>query len=292
MLQIIDHIFYRDLSEEYPRIRIFRKCLLLYCVFFIIQSLFEYQLLFDPSASFVLPAHPQGRSLLTLMNLLSLPTMENFTGLFFAVAGLSALSGFFDFYPKISLSLTFFTITNIQNRIYPTLTGGDELLSMMLFYLIFISNGKKSACEIWETTRKSLDRAFVFVCKAQLILVYVISALFKWMSPEWLQGEALSQILNTPEFSLFFLQPHLPAMHYFLAILTWLSLAYLSLFPIFIFIKPARKNLLIIGLAFHACIAIFMGLLNFSLVMVCCYTLFYTPSFFSKIPALRPAQNL
>ncbi|MGZ3865035.1 MAG: hypothetical protein ACXVC6_13450 [Bacteroidia bacterium] len=256
-------------------VNMMRKLLFGYIIFHFIQVLPLIGELYDPDKTFIATHSLHGFTRGTLVNLLSVDWIGEHYRWFIIVQILFAGIGLLGFIPRISSFLVFFTTVNLQNRIYPTITGGDVLLFLMLFYLSFVSSGKKIKNENLNHLQNAFDRIFIFLIKVQLIIVYAVSAIYKLKSPQWLDGTAVQQILLINEYSFPALQKVVCAVPLIFKLLTWLTLLYQIAFPVLIFVKPVKNYLLVSGLIFHLFIAFGMGLLNFSLVMACCYAVFY-----------------
>ncbi|HXB40845.1 MAG TPA: hypothetical protein VNZ49_09910 [Bacteroidia bacterium] len=252
-----------------------RKALFAYMLFNSVQLILAKDILFNAKTSLILPGHINEFSVTMLVNLLTTEAFRDYFGVFIFVQQLFSFVGFFDFLPRISSFVIFFTAVNLQNRIYATTSGGDILAYILLFYLSFVSGGKELKTPNLNQIQNSFNRIFIFLCYFQVILVYAVSAIYKLMSPEWINGNALYRILSVSEYSLPFIQNHIDSLSGFLKVCTWLALLYQLLFPLLIFNRRIKNYLLIGGLVLHSGIALAMGLLNFSLVMVCCYALFY-----------------
>jgi len=65
---------------------------------------------------------------------------------------------------------------------------------------------------------------------------------------------------------------------WYLIIGNYIGFGYQLLFPVLIWIRPIRRYLLTVGLAFHLMIAFLMGIADFGLFMVAAYTIFLNPN--------------
>lgn len=256
-------------------VTIMRKLLFGYVIFNFLQLFQVIEILYSSQTSLIATQSLSGFTLTTLVNLLSVDAVKNYYVLFFVVQLFFAFIGLLGFFPKVSAFMVFFTMINLQNRIYSTISGGDILLCLMLFYLSFISDGKKLKNENLNQIQNAFDRIFIFLCKIQLLIVYSVSAIYKLQSTQWLDGSALQQILLIDEYSIPTLQHAVCYIPFVFKLLTWGTLLYQILFPFLIFVKRAKNYLLVSGIIFHLFIAFAMGLFNFSLVMICCYAIFY-----------------
>jgi hypothetical protein len=260
---------------NYRPVNIMRR-LLFGCVIFNFLQLFPaIDALYGVQNSLIATQSLNGFTLTTLVNLLSVDALKSYYMLFFMVQLCFAFMGMLGFWPRVSSFVVFFTTINLQNRIYPTLTGGDVLLCLMLFYTGFISEGKKLQNEHFNQVQNAFNRIFTWLCKIQLVIVYAISAIYKLQSPQWLDGSAVQQLLLINEYSFPALQRAVCAAPFLFKLLTWLVLLYQLAFPLLVFVKRVKKYLLFSGVVFHFFIAFAMGLFNFSLVMICCYAVFY-----------------
>lgn len=247
---------------------LFRKSLYVYLLFNCIQLLPAMPTLYG-GGSWIIPYHYTRFSVETLVNLLSLPALENLYWLFFLFQALACLCGLFSVAPRICAVVVWLTTVNLNNRVYLMNTGGEQLVNILLFYLMFVSSGKEERTPV----RNVFDNTFIAACKIQVLMVYALSALFKILQPEWRNGSALFYVFQMDEFTLPFLKEW-SYIEFFVKVLTYFSLLYQLLFPALIFTRKVKKPLLIAGTALHVGIAFCIGLFNFSLVMICCYSLF------------------
>ncbi len=262
-------------SPKIKQANLLRKLLFGYIILNFFQTWPLLDVLFNPQQSLIATQSLHEFTLTTCVNLLSVDAMKEYYLIFILVQVAAAFAGLFNFLPRLMTFLVFFTSLNLQNRIYSTLTGGDYLLCLLLFYLSFVSDGRKSKNTYLQEITIISDRTFILLCQLQVLIVYAVSAVYKWQSAEWVQGIALQKILLIDEYSIPSLQNTVCNFPLLFKTLTWAALLYQTLFPILIFLKKAKKYVIIAGVLFHLCIAVAMGLFNFSLVMVCCYVLFY-----------------
>jgi hypothetical protein len=130
---------------------------------------------------------------------------------------------------------------------------------------------------------------FLLACKIQLILVYLFAGLYKLHGTYWLNGEALYYVMNLREFSHPWLQQFMLSKPWLLAAGTYAALAYQLLFPVLVWIKPIRFPFLLVGIIFHLLVAIGMGLPDFGIFMVLCYSMFVDDVKARRVLGLRNA---
>lgn len=162
-------------------------------------------------------------------------------------------------------------VININNFLYPTLTAGDFLTNQLLFFNIFflpkISNNVG-----FNEFKTALHNVALIGIKVQVCLVYFLAAWFKLTDDSWLHGEAVYQTFQIPEYSNAFLSI-LPMG--VCVLLTYATIIYQLLFPLLIWIRPAKIYLLSFGVLQHLLIAFGMGLSSFGIIMIICYILFF-----------------
>ncbi len=260
-------------ARQLRNVNLFRKALYVYILFTVVQQIPLMQQLYGPQ-SLIVPYTYDSISAESLLNLLSQPGIAPYYYLFFIVQALCCGLGLFHIFPRLCALLVWYCTINLSNRVYLSNTGGDLLVNILLFYLIFISPQQKKNTGQYDPIINTFDNTFILACKLQVVLVYAVSAIYKYTQPEWLNGSALYYILNMNEFTLPLVKQEVVHFPFLSSICTWIVMVYQSLFPILIFIKGAKRNLIICGILVHVGIAVVMGLFNFSLVMICCYLLF------------------
>lgn len=168
--------------------------------------------------------------------------------------------------------LLWLLVINLHNRIYPALTGGNNLLNQFLFFNCFLSSGFTLSEKWYSPYKICLHNLGVLAIMAQICLLYFLSALAKLGDEEWCSGMALMDIEQIHHFSTYS-APKLPAL--ISLILNYLVLFYQLLFPVLIWIKKIKKPFLLVGIGMHLYIAFVMGLVSFGLIMILGYLFFW-----------------
>jgi hypothetical protein len=204
--------------------------------------------------------------------------------LVFLIAGIAlSLFGLFNNYvARIVAILIWLLITNIDNAIYPTLTGGDFLLQQLLFLNIFLSASRSNYTTVQLDADKAFHNTGVLALKIQICIVYFMSALIKIMDKDWESGNALFQTFLIQDFSLPIVYNHLNGDLILLKILTYVIIAYQLTFPVLVWFKRIKGPFLAFGVLQHLFIALVMGLPSFGFIMIIAYSIFYVPTFKSK----------
>lgn len=204
-----------------------------------------------------------------IFNLLSHPDMLEAYPFFLGSIIFLAALGIADWYPRITAALVYFLMMNLDNRAQVILDGGNNLIHLIGFYLIFI-NTKRSQSEV-STMVTNLAAIMI---KLQVVLIYATAGLLKVMGPLWTKGVALYYTMGVPEYgntAIFHTLSHYPAL---LAFLTLGTVIFQISFPYLIWLRPWRPVMVAIGTSLHLSISLIMGLFMFGLAMCVSYTFF------------------
>jgi hypothetical protein len=196
-------------------------------------------------------------------------------GFIIAAAVLSLLNLFQKTIYFIQDFLLWFIVINLNNKIYPTLTGGDYLLNQFLFFNCFLSASFVVNSKWQNALRICLHNFAVIALIIQVCLVYFLSSLAKLNDHGWLSGEAIIRISQIKHFSVYSFLEYNPGYNPVFIFLNYIVLAYQLLFPLLIWVKKIKKPLLILGILMHLYIALIMGLVEFGAIMILAYVLFW-----------------
>jgi hypothetical protein len=142
------------------------------------------------------------------------------------------------------------------------------IMNLMAFYLIFYRTNVRNGDQFF-------NRLIYVMCVAQMMVVYLVSAVYKLQGEQWLEGTILSFVVHLRHFVSDGIRDSSWINHPFLlAGLSYLALVYQIVFPFLVWIKKGRQWLLLFGVIFHLCIAVFLHLYDFGLAMIVCYALF------------------
>lgn len=171
--------------------------------------------------------------------------------------------------------LLWFLAFNIHNRIYPMLTGGDNLLHQFLIFNCFLSSTYKKEESWWGRLKQCVHNMSLLALHIQVCLVYVLSALAKLSDPYWLSGEAVLIVSQVKHFALFSFLSGGAAAAFLYMVVNYIVLFYQLLFPLFVWMPVLKKPFLVVGILMHIYIALVMGLVGFGMIMIIAYTLFW-----------------
>lgn len=164
------------------------------------------------------------------------------------------------------------------------LDGGDNLLVLVLVYLMFADSGHYFALGARERRERAnrpshglawrigtiAHNAAIAAIVAQVCIVYVAAALFKVQGPLWQNGTALYYIMRVQDFTWPGWSQHFYGSAWLVAVGTYGTILFQAAFP-FLLLRRVTRNWAFVGaLGMHAGIALFMHLLTFSWVVVSC----------------------
>ncbi len=164
--------------------------------------------------------------------------------------------------PSTALSLVAFFL--LEQRLPELADGGDNITRLVLTYMIFLlpagARPARGSLAVW------LHNVAVLAIALQVVVLYATSGLMKAYGDRWHHGTAMYYISQVEWFSL-------PALRELFknpvitTVATYAPIVYQILFPIAM-ISPVKLPWIAAGVAFHLGIAVFMGLITFSTVMI------------------------
>lgn len=172
--------------------------------------------------------------------------------------------------------------------------GGDHVTTVLTFLLIpvtltdkrkwhWLKVSSKGVQNYFSGESRKLIANFSFkLIRLQVAIIYLHAAVAKCSVPEWVNGTALYYWFTHPIFGMStWIEPlvyPLLTNPFFVTISTWIVIA--LEFLLFAGLFMERKNyryLLILGIAFHASIAVIHGLVSFFIAMIAALILFLQP---------------
>lgn len=195
------------------------------------------------------------------------------------VLGVSALGLVLGYRTRFATALALLVLTLLEQRLQDLPDGGDNIARLVLCYMVFlIPHGTKWArgsLAVW------VHNVAVLAIGLQIAVLYSTAGLAKAYGNLWHHGTAMYYIGQVQWFSL-------PAMRGVLknpaitTMATYLPVLYQVWFPLAI-ISPLRRPWLAIGMLFHLGIAVFMGLISFSTVMIGLDLIFISDSEYARM---------
>ncbi|SFX47986.1 Vitamin K-dependent gamma-carboxylase [Thermoactinomyces sp. DSM 45891] len=199
--------------------------------------------------------------------------------------------------------LNFIFYHSFYQRLSYMADGGDNLLYIVLFLLIFVNvttyfsvdnvlykrRGKPFKHSSWSII---IHNIFVVAIIIQMCIVYFTSACYQLMGEVWSNGTALYYISQVDAFSR-------PSLTYFVENFMYLSVlfSYLSIFiklafPFIILNKRLKLCAVLALCSFHFGILVGMGLLSFSMVMISMEFLIFTDQEYKKVFSLKESLKI
>ena len=165
-----------------------------------------------------------------------------------------------------------------QNAVY----GADRVVSCALFLLVLAPIGRHYALDARHRRWDFLvpERASVVgrVLKLQLLVLYAYAGLGKLRFDHWWRGDAIWRALVNPEFGSAALADWFAQHAWLGAVLTHLTLVAEISYPFLVFQARLRPWVVLGMMALHAGIAVVLGLVYFSGVMIAVNLVWLTES--------------
>jgi hypothetical protein len=229
---------------------------------------------FYSDESYFIPVNfPWQFSLNFFVNILSVPKFSQFYYFIVGAQVVFCILGLLNRFKIMSAIVVYFTTTMLHYKSYGMLTGGDTLINILLFYLIFLQPSSK------DFNSKSLstlwNASVFFIVQMQVVVLYFFSAYYKWLEYDWISGEAMFRVLINPDFSHPLIFENLNENNFLLSLSTWFVLIFQSLFPVLVYLRKFKGIFLFIGMLIHFSIFLIIGLFGFSFIMMIAYLVFY-----------------
>ncbi len=178
----------------------------------------------------------------------------------------SLLSLALGFHPRVSAFLAWSLHLSIVTSGFASFYGVDSLANMFLFYLLLFPSGRAWT---FASSRKeeTIPVGALRVMQFHLCVIYLAAGLDKARGRQWWNGEAIWQAISQPSFSTFDL--HWLAWHSWIPMLAgWGTLMVEIGYAFLIWPRRTRKAWCIATIGLHLGLALFMGLVFFSALMI------------------------
>lgn len=178
-----------------------------------------------------------------------------------------------------------FTWSLFQRNVF-MLTGGDNLIYLVAFLLIFADCGAHFSIDAISRRGRTQPGPFVAMIHnyavlailIQLSLVYLTSAFYKLQGDFWRDGTALYYVLRTSEFNLSPFAHHFYDRKVVAALLTWGTVIFEMSWPFLIWNRRTKPLVALGAVLMHAMIGYFMGLVWFSFVFISAQVIIFQDS--------------
>lgn len=186
----------------------------------------------------------------------------------------------------LTLAVIFLTFI-INSFTLPVLDGGNNLVFLMLIYLLIPNEAKQ------EKLEKELASAFYTLSYFQLSIMYFVSSIYKIQTQSWVGGEALFNVLMSIEYStplvskiVWWMPPDIFVVSNYAVILFQLT------FFVGIISLRTKYLYLLFGIVMHFGIGLIVGLPTFALSVLVCYIQFLPESAFGDFKKCRKLKWL
>lgn len=180
------------------------------------------------------------------------------------VLGLGALGLVSGYATRIATFLTLIAFSLLIQRLPELGDSGDNMAKIVLIYMCFLlpRRTQSSAGEF----RVWLHNLAVLAIALQLMVMYLTSGFAKAMGETWQNGVAMYYVNQIQWFTLpgtqtLFLNP------FIVTAATYIPMFYQLLFPVAV-ISRIKLPWILLGILFHLGIAVLMGLISFSTIMI------------------------
>ncbi len=201
--------------------------------------------------------------------------------------------------PRLMIPLHWLMIWSLQERNEFLGDGGDNLMRIVLLFLVVVNTGayfsisaeRRQARSPWamrlahflESTTRLLRPALavlhnvgVLLILVQLSMLYMSTGLYKAMGELWQSGTALYYILRVDEFSWPGMAEIIYRNPYLVVLGTYGTVLFEVTFAPSLLNRWTRYAIILAGISFHVGIALFMGLITFAWSMLSVYPLLLT----------------
>jgi|JI10StandDraft_1071094.scaffolds.fasta_scaffold02639_9 hypothetical protein len=216
------------------------------------------------------PAREYSRVGLVLHAPLQLITFS--VGVFVLVFSLILLTSLVVRLNYISAFLIFWFSVCLSKFLFPVLNGADLVLNLFLLIGLVTPTFPVLKWRGIAEYQKVISAFGVLFVKVEIALIYFLSGYDKLITAPWRNGNAIFSIANLDYFS----NPNfsIQLSGFSALVVAWLVILFEISFAFFIWFKKFRNYWLIAGVVFHLTIIVFMGLLDFGLVMIISYLIF------------------
>ncbi len=181
----------------------------------------------------------------------------------------------------LGAAVVFYMFNVLYSVDTPIINGGDTMMRLVLFYLIFADSYQhfvllKKTPFGKEITKiiNLLSNLSALSIMLQLCYAYFTSALAKIHTDIWYNGEAVYYILLQERYMGTMFNKALVKHEWFVLSATYFTILFELLFPVLIWIKKLRPALIAAGILLHAGVYLFLMLYNFQLIFMLVYGLF------------------
>lgn len=184
---------------------------------------------------------------------------------------------------RVSSVIVFLSLLSLHKRNPMILSGGDNLLRLDAFFMVFAPTGAALSVdrliERYRGGRSEPKLIFPWaqrMIQIQTTLVYLSTFCWKLAGHTWIDGTALYYVLHLSEFQQFAVPGADNAV--VIKLMTWSTLAVELALGTIVWIRRLRYWVLLAGICLHAAIEYALNIPLFSLTIVATYLNFVDPT--------------
>jgi hypothetical protein len=172
-------------------------------------------------------------------------------------------------------------------RNYSVNFGADIIAALFLFYMSFVPSCERlSIVNVFRKKSEfkqsdALASMMIRMMQIQISVIYAYTGWEKLKGGSWWDGTSLWSVMANPQMTTMDFS-FLRSIPWVIPVVAYLTIIFEIYFPVMVAWNKTKNLWLLMGVLFHASIAIFMGLAPFATVMVSTYFLFLDPEFLEK----------
>lgn len=198
--------------------------------------------------------------------------------------------GILCFFPRIISLMIYIVTLNLDNKAYVILDGGNNLMQILMIYLIFMDPStvsNKHKYEWMNQINNVASNLSFYMVRLQVVILYLVSGLAKIDGTLWQNGTALYYTLNIDAYSHPIAKSLVSNYEILTVVGTYATLVYQLAFPWMVWNLKIRPYLLAFGTFIHIQISFVMGLFMFGLAIAVAYFSFMTNDAAKKLLGFR-----
>ncbi|XGC82468.1 HTTM domain-containing protein [Bdellovibrio bacteriovorus] len=167
-------------------------------------------------------------------------------------------------------------------RNYSVNFGADIIANLFLFYMIFANSCERLSVinlfrkKTYFKNADMLSSLMIRMMQFQICVIYAYTGFEKLKGTSWWDGTALWSVMANPQMTTMDFS-FLRSIPWIIPIMAYLTIIFEVYFPAMVAWPKTRNLWLLIGVAFHMGIGVFMGLGPFATTMMSTYFLFIDP---------------
>jgi hypothetical protein len=202
---------------------------------------------------------------------------------FFAATAVVATLVTFGWHTRVMSVLLYLAILAILHRNIPTNCGPDNLLLIMVFYLMLSPCGAAYSLDARRVARRRGTEAEPLILpwaqrliQLQLCMIYFNTSILKCNGSTWLGGTALHFVFNNNELRQFDLS-FLTAYPILINVMTYVALAVEFALAFLLWFRPTRRWIAVLGVLLHGGVLMMVNVPLFGELMTASYLTFLAP---------------